>query len=148
MRKYRAERTTNSGASGDNTTANSNISSSNSNGRPSNASSNDTAVTAIVVPGGGSQADLEAVRRELEEKADLLSAAYQAMEALKREREGERAELQVGNNESRGRVRNMTGFVIRVSSGRGSDRSASPKNCNRSQNFDCGIWDHLQCTGF
>ena len=38
----------------------------------------------------------EAVRRELEEKAELLRAAYQAMEALEREREGERAELQVG----------------------------------------------------
>ena len=35
------------------------------------------------------------MRRELEEKAELLSAAYAAMEALRRERELERKEMQV-----------------------------------------------------
>ena len=63
--------------------------------RPSNASSNDTGVTAVVPADCGGA---EAVRRELEEKAELLRAAYQAMEALEREREGERAELQVGKD--------------------------------------------------
>ena len=43
--------------------------------RSSNASSIDTAVTAVVAGGGGGS--VEAVRMELEEKAELLKAAYQ-----------------------------------------------------------------------
>ena len=59
--------------------------------RPSNASSDDTAVATATAA-----ADADSVlRRELEEKAELLSAAYAAMEALRKEREQERAQMQV-----------------------------------------------------